>query len=52
MKKRTVIGSAGNLRIEYAESWMKDIEDKVNEKVEFLEGVYSNLIPAIKEVIL
>lgn len=52
MKRRTVIGSAGNLRIEVAESYLKDIEAKVAERVEFLESIYTNLVPSVKEVIL
>ena len=52
MKRRTVIGSAGNLRIEVAESYLKDIEAKVAERVEFLESIYNNLVPSVKEVIL
>lgn len=52
MKRRTVIGSAGNLRIKVAESYLKDIEAKVAERVEFLESIYTNLVPSVKEVIL
>ena len=52
MKKRTVIGSAGNLRIDYAKSWMLDIQKEVADKCAFLEEIYSSLVPSIKQVII
>lgn len=52
IKKRTVLGSAGNLNIEYSDKWIADLRNSVEEKTDFLRGVYSNLIPEIEEVIL
>ncbi len=52
IKKRTVLGSAGNLNLEYAESWGKALEESVHEKISFLKEVYQNLIPEISEVII
>lgn len=52
MKKRTVIGSAGNLRIEYAEGVLENMSKDISEKEEFLGTIYRSLVPSVTEVIL
>lgn len=52
LKKRTSIGTAGNLNIEADETWLERLESQCSEKMAFLSNVYSALIPEIDEVII
>ena len=52
LKKRTVLGSAGNLNIEYARKWLQEEERSVEEKCAFLTRVYKSLLPSIDQVII
>ncbi len=52
LKKRTVLGSAGNLNIEYARKWLQEEERSVEEKCAFLTRVYKSLLPSVDQVII
>ena len=52
LRKRTSIGTAGNLGIEKDERWLAALESACSERIARLSGVYQSLVPGISEVIL
>ena len=52
LRKRTSIGTAGNLGIEKDERWLAALESACSERIARLSGVYQALVPGISEVIL
>ncbi len=52
LRKRTSIGTAGNLRIEKDVEWLEGLEAEVEGRMTRLSAVYSFLVPGVEEVIL
>ena len=52
LKKRTSVGTTGNLGIEKDRSWLSALRKRVSDESSRLQGVYSALVPGITEVIL
>ena len=52
LRKRTSIGTAGNLGIEKDAEWLERLEGEVGERIDRLSAIYSTLIPGIDGVIL
>lgn len=51
LKKRTSIGTAGNLGLEKDAAWLSEIIEKSDNAQKKLSSVYSSLVPGISEVI-
>ena len=52
LRKRTSIGTAGNLGIEKDERWLASLESACSDRIARLSGVYQALVLGISEVIL
>ena len=52
LRKRSSIGTAGNLRIEKDVEWLEGLEAEVEGRMTRLSAVYSFLVPGVEEVIL
>lgn len=52
LKKRTSVGTAGNLNIRKDEEWLESVDERISEKLEKLKTVYSKLSDNISEVVL
>ena len=52
LRKRTSIGTAGNLGIEKDEEWLNELERACNERMDRLSSVYSSLVEGISEAII
>ena len=52
LRKRTSIGTAGNLCLDKDMQWLERLESEVEGKMDRLSSVYSSLVPGVEEVIL
>ncbi len=52
LRKRTSVGTAGNLMIEKDETWLAELSKRVEGEMGRLSSIYSSLIPSVKEAVL
>ena len=52
LKKRTSIGTTGNLGIDKDKAWLEALENAIEERIASLSAVYKALLPQVEKVVL